>query len=241
MHMTFYGIPLYDWAVLGIFLLAWSGYTWFADYSQWADRGLPRMMEFHRQRWMRQLMEREMRMPDVILMGNFVNSAVFFASTAILITGGLVATLGASDKAREALTQLPFVATPPPGLWEFKVLTLVCVFIYAFVKFIWSVRLANYSSVLFNAAPMAGDESAEAYARELGKIVGLFGLHFNQGLRANFFALAVLGWWVNTWCFLIATALVCAVMYRREYRSKSRAVVREFQALCREFESDKKR
>lgn len=230
--MMLYNIPLVDWLALAMFVIAWIAYTWLADHSRWSAESLPSVMNFHRHRWMREILQREIRVPDTILMGNFVQGAVFFASTAILIVGGLVATLGASEKALDAITSLPFVSPTTQGLWELKVVSLVAVFVYAFVKFIWAVRLANYSSILFSAAPFSADHFDEEYAVELGNIIGLFGLHFNQGLRANFFALAILGWWINAYFFLVSTSLVLWVLYRREFRSKSLRAVNQLKKIA---------
>lgn len=214
-------IPLIDWIALALFFGVWVAYTWIADHSRWSDKSLPSVMNFHRHRWMCEVLQREIRVPDTIVMGNFVQSAVFFASTAILIIGGLVATLGASDKVLDAITVLPFVSPTTHGLWGLKVASAIGVYIYAFVKFIWAVRLANYSAILFSAAPFNAGNFNEEYAVELGKMIGLFGMHFNQGLRANFFALAILAWWINPYFFIASTFIVFYVLYRREFRSKS--------------------
>jgi uncharacterized membrane protein len=220
-------IPLIDWIALTLFFGVWVTYTWFADHSRWSGKSLPSVMNFHRHRWMREVLQREIRVPDTIVMGNFVQSAVFFASTAILIIGGLVAALGASDKALNAITALPFVSPTTQGLWGLKVASAIAVYMYAFVKFIWAVRLANYSSILFSAAPFSAGNLNEEYAVELGKMISLFGIHFNQGLRANFFALAILTWWINPYFFIASTGMVLYVLYRREFRSKSlKAVIR---------------
>ena len=227
-----YNIPHIDWLALLLFIIVWIAYTWLADHSRWSNKSLPSVMNFHRHRWMREILQREIRVPDTIIMGNFVQSAVFFASTAILVVGGLVTTLGASDKALEAISALPFVTPTTQGVWELKVVTLIVVFIYAFVKFIWAVRLANYSSILFSAAPFNVAHFDEDYARELGNIIGLFGLHFNQGLRANFFALAILGWWINAYFFLLSTCIVLWVLYRREFRSRSLRAVNELKLIA---------
>ena len=44
---------------------------------------------------------------------------------------------------------------------------------------------------------------------------------FNQGLRAYYFSLAALGWFVGPWVFMAATTLVVIVLYVREYRSSA--------------------
>lgn len=225
-------IPLIDWIALAIFFGGWITYTWFADHSRWSGKSLPRVMDFHRHRWMCEVLQREVRVPDTIVMGNFVQSAVFFASTAILIIGGLVAALGASDKVLGALTTLPFVSPTPQGLWGLKVASAITVYIYAFVKFIWAVRLANYSAILFSAAPFSAGKFSDEYAIELGKMIGLFGLHFNHGLRANFFALAMLAWWINPYFFIASTCIVLYVLYRREFRSKSLQAVNRLKQIA---------
>lgn len=230
--MMLYDIPIIDWLALLSFIMVWIAYTWLADFSRWSKNSLPSIMNFHRHRWMREILQREIRVPDTIIMGNFVQSAVFFASTAILIVGGLVTTLGASDKALEAVTALPFVSPSSQGLWELKLVSLIVVFIYAFVKFIWAVRLANYSSILFSAAPFGTGPINEEYAIELGKMIALFGLHFNQGLRANFFALAMLGWWFSAYFFFVSTCIVLWVLYRREFRSKSLRAVSQLRQIA---------
>lgn len=225
-------IPPIDWIALAIFVGVWVTYTWFSDHSRWSKKSLPSVMNFHRHRWMCEVLKREVRVPDTIVMGNFVHSAVFFASTAILIIGGLVATLGASDKVLDAITALPFVSSTTQALWGLKVASAIAVFIYAFVKFIWAVRLANYSSILFSAAPYNEGNYNEEYAVELGKMIGLFGIHFNQGLRANFFALAILTWWINPYFFIASTGMILYVLYRREFRSKSLRAVNRLKEIA---------
>jgi uncharacterized membrane protein len=78
---------------------------------------------------MREVLQYEIRVPDAIVMGNFVQSTVFFASTAILIIGGLGAALGASYKASDAITLIPFVSPPTQGLRGLKVASVIAVFI----------------------------------------------------------------------------------------------------------------
>lgn len=41
----------------------------------------------------------------------------------------------------------------------------------------------------------------------------------NQGLRAYYFSLAALGWFVNQWVFMPPTTLVMGLLYWRDYHS----------------------
>ena len=58
-------------------------------------------------------------------------------------------------------------------------------------------------------------------------IVALFGVvwlaiyNFNLGLRAYYFSLALLTWFVHPLLFVIASSWVVGVLYRREFRSRT--------------------
>ena len=49
--------------------------------------------------------------------------------------------------------------------------------------------------------------------------------HFMRGIRAYFFALALLSWFVHPILFLAATTWVVLVIYRREFRSQSLHII----------------
>lgn len=61
----------------------------------------------------------------------------------------------------------------------------------------------------------------DAYAQRAAEVSTLALKDFNQGLRAYYFSLAALGWFVNAWVFMLATTLVMAVLYWREYHSQA--------------------
>ena len=63
-------------------------------------------------------------------------------------------------------------------------------------------------------------------AERAARINGLAGRHQNQGLRAFYFALAALAWFVHPVAFIIATMWVVAVLHRRDFRSRSQRIVR---------------
>jgi uncharacterized membrane protein len=45
--------------------------------------------------------------------------------------------------------------------------------------------------------------------------------HFNLGLRACYFSLALVTWFVHPVVFIVCTAWVVAVLYRREFYSRT--------------------
>lgn len=203
------------------FLLCWAGYTWYADRER-RRPSLMRTMHRYRQLWMRSMLGRDNRMVDVQILGNLMRSASFFASTAMFIIGGLVAVLGARVEAMGLLRELPFVAESPPLLWDLKILLLVVLFVYAFFKFTWSYRQYNYCLILLGSVPgpsQLTDESRRI-AERAATIATSTARHFNRGMRAYYFGLAALSWFLHPWLFIALTAWVVLVLYRREFRSR---------------------
>jgi uncharacterized membrane protein len=211
-------IPSSDILSLIWFVVIWVGYTWYADRGAWRQRSLRAVMHAHREEWMRQMVLRDNRVADVNIMRNLLQGVSFFASTTLLILAGLLAILGASDRGIEIVRALPFAAATTPGQWELKLLVLGVIFVHAFFKFTWALRQFNYCSVLIGAAPKSADSD---YARRAAEVSTHASKDFNQGLRAYYFGLAALGWFVHPWVFVGATTLVTMVLYLREHHSRT--------------------
>ena len=218
-----------DYAALGWFLLCWASYTWLADYSRLRNSSISAAMARHRHRWMREMLARDLRMVDTQILGNLITGIGFFSSTSILMIGGLFAFLGAAEQAVGALSLIPFVAQTGALEWEIKVLLLIAIFVYAFFKFAWSFRLANFCSILVGAAPHrpASEAEAEAVARRAAELSIQVSHQFNRGLRAFFFALAAFTWFLHPVALAVSTVGVVLLMRHREFGSPALAIIRE--------------
>lgn len=218
-----------DLVAVGWFLVAWVAYTWVADHSPMHRRSMTAAMAEMRVRWMLNLVQRDNRIVDSQILGNLLQGTAFFASTSILLVGALAAGLGATERAVAVLGELPVVAPTTALSWEIKILLMMAVFVYAFFKFGWAFRLFNYCSILMGAVPIdPADPDAERIARCASRVNGLAARHFNWGLRAYFFALAALGWFIHPYVFIATTTWVVVVLYRREFASKSLDAVKSF-------------
>lgn len=202
------------------FFAAWLGYTIYADRDGGAHN-LNTAMRDYRRLWMRRMLDREVRMVDTQILGNLMRSMSFFASTTMFIIAGLVAVLGARDKAMTMLRELPFTIESSTVLWDLKVLLLIGIFVYAFFKFTWAFRHYNYCLILVGAVPAHDrlDEECEQIAERAARIANSTGRHFNRGIRAYYFGLAALGWFLHPGIFMVLSSWVVLVLYRREYRS----------------------
>ena len=229
MAMLVLALTFWDYFALAWFIACWAGFTFYADYGPARHRSMTYVMNRYRLRWMMVMLRRENRMVDAAILGTLLNGAAFFASTTIFVIGGLLAALSAGDVAAAILTELPFTIDTTRTVWETKVLVLVGIMVFAFFKFAWAFRLFNYSSVVIGATSLEHEDDVDgpAMAERAAGINGLAARHFNRGLRAYFFALAALAWFIHPWLFIIASAWVVCVVQRREFRSRSLKLVRE--------------
>jgi uncharacterized membrane protein len=214
-------VTTFDCFALGYFLASWIG---FGQFSQWRARAHPSLigaLRVFRQRWMERACQRENQQSDVAMLGNLVHGARFFASTTVLILGGLFALLGTTQKVIEVVAELPFTGPFAVWLWEAKALLLIYIFIYAFFKFIWSALQYNALSIIVGAAP---DREATASARDpyivsAANVAILAGESFNHGIRAYYFSMAAATWFLHPLALVIAATWVAYVLYRREFAS----------------------
>jgi uncharacterized membrane protein len=216
--------PYLDWeeiSALVFFLLCCTGYAWFSEHSSNRENTLLAVTNRYRTLWMREMLRRDNRSLDAIMIGNLQRSITFFANTSIFLLLGLITMLGYHERALPIISTIPFSKPNTPLWWEIKILLLILIFIYAFFKYTWSLRQYNYASIFISAAPRHDERLDEhaAIAEKGGYLVGNAAKHFNNGLRAYYFGLAALAWFIHPYIFMAATAWVVFVTYRREYRS----------------------
>jgi uncharacterized membrane protein len=220
-------LPLIDSIALTWFLLMWIGYDRFAEYWSRSHASLLCHVNEARHAWMLRLTYRENRIADVALMANLSSSPTFFASTTIIIIGGLFAMLGGTSKVVHVVQEIPFSVDVPEQVWNFKIIVLICIFVFAFFRFTWALRQFNFCSIMIGSAPNLADykdgpDSARVdFADRSGKLVALAGESFNDGLRGYYFAIAAMTWFVQPLFYMVATSVVVVVLYFREFHSSA--------------------
>lgn len=222
--MTVDGFTPLNIAALAFFLVCWFGYARLSAYVVRSGDSVVARMDKQRHKWMENMAQREMRMVDTQIIAMLAQGNAFFASTSVFIIAGLVAVLGSTDEARALLKGVPYVAIDSRLLWEAKLVVMIGIFIYAFFKFAWAYRQSLYVSIAIGATPdWSGDNDAECLrqASLAARLSSLVAYHHNAGLRAYYFGISVLAWFVHPIAFIIATAIVVLVVYRRENRSRA--------------------
>ncbi len=222
-------LPWADWLALLVFFAGWAGYATWAKRRATVRPSLLALTNRERLRWMMQTTWRDNRVVDGVVVQNLSSSPSFFASTTILIIGGLLAVLSATDRASELVREIPFAARTSLIVFDLKLVLLTGIFVYAFFRFTWSLRQYTFGALLVAAAPdhksWRDQAQRDAFAQRAGRLMGLAAETFNDGLRSYYFAFAAVAWFISPWAFMAGTAGVVFILYRREFHSEVLAVL----------------
>lgn len=219
MKLSFY---ILDLVAIGFFFICWIGYAQYANIKGKSKCSLLGVMPSYRTKWMENMVVREHKIVDSNIVGNLMRMITFFASTTILIIAVIFAGLGAADKVSEFASNLPFVTVPSLAMQEIRMIILLLIFIYAFFKFTWSLRQNNFVLILIGSArEKREDQPQEDLIEKLSGLETLAAQSFNYGLRAYYFALPIMAWFIHPVLFMFATIVIVLVLNRREFHSET--------------------
>ncbi|MEQ8953976.1 MAG: DUF599 domain-containing protein [Gammaproteobacteria bacterium] len=213
------------------FIACWFGYAQFARRAARNRNSLSSVLYRYRKEWVRKLSQTGMSEVDGELLSSLEKQVSFMASTSLLILASLVTVLSAASEMFLNLDNLSFVTAVPVETIQLKLILMICIFIYAFFTFSWAIRQYGFCFILFGSSfhtvkyyKEADDYSAQAASRDyksVAKVLDRAAHSYNFGIRAYYFAMAVLAWFINAWLFIIACGITVTVLYRREFLSRS--------------------
>ncbi|MGF1502578.1 MAG: DUF599 domain-containing protein [Paracoccaceae bacterium] len=211
-----------DLAALACLAVAWTGLTLAIERSHARHPSMSRLMDGYRRAWFEQIAGREVRIMDTQLLTLLRAGAAFFASTCLIAIGGVAALIGEADLLVGLVADLGAEDAGRVPVWEAKLLVILLIMVNAFLKFVWSHRLFGYTAVLMGAIPPAGDGGCAAAVARANAVDRAAARSFNRGLRAIYFAIATLAWFLGPVPFAVAVFLTTAMLVRREFFSASR-------------------
>ncbi|MEM7546287.1 MAG: DUF599 family protein [Pseudomonadota bacterium] len=223
-------LTLWDALALGYTALAFWGIGWSVKHHPRGWLSTAEMVSAYRRLWMRRAARRDVRVTDITLLGLLRNGTSFLASMTMFAIGGAVALLGQIDLLESLAIDVAGGFDAPRSTQQVKLLCLIALLAYAFLKFIWSVRIFGYCAVVMGAMPgdqaADTDEEIEREANRAAELNRIAARNFNEGLRAIYFSLALLTWFLGPLALSIATTVTAYVLFRREFASGTRAALR---------------
>lgn len=182
--------------------------------------------------WAISLAERPIsgRVVDAALLATLNNSAVFFASSALLALGAFLSLTVSPDRMRVALDAMgalgPQSAIDAP-VFLVKTATACGLLGWAFLKFSWSMRQIAFACALSGAFGDAATRPTPAtHVQAFAELTSLASESFNSGLRAFYWSFASCCWLLSPWLCAFCSAALAFGLWRREFRSDT------LRALC---------
>ncbi|MGH1368187.1 MAG: DUF599 domain-containing protein [Maritimibacter sp.] len=217
----------WDFVALALLLICWQGIGWRIEHSSAARPSTSRVVAQYRRDWMVQLVTRQPRIFDSAVLATLREGTSFFASACMLAIGGGLALLGNTDRIQGVASEFTDTATPDL-VWEVKILVLILLLASGFLAFVWSHRLFGYCAVVMASVPNdPNDPSAYSRAAKAAEININAARSFNRGLRAVYFSMAALTWLLGGPALILGTLVTVVVLWRREFGSASRAVLKQ--------------
>lgn len=223
-----------DFIACSFFIVIWLLFVFLVEKSRWRDRCLSSQMNKHRAAWMQVMLQRDLRIVDTSIIAGLQQGTAYFSSVTMFAIGGCFALFGSAERVHNVFENLHLNSEESSYFWEAKVLGLALILSYAFFKFGWAYRLYHYCSIVMGAVPIASSQASEvghenselnSIAVQAANLNILAGRHFNAGLRGMFFSIGFLGWFAGPYVFMAATALIFAVLVRRQFFSQALKIV----------------
>lgn len=214
-----------DGIAVGLLFAAWLGIGLMIERESQTRPSTSALMRRYRRDWMREFVTRQPRIFDANILSTLRQGTTFFASACMIAIGGGLALLGNTERLRGVARDLT-LDSAPEVVWEIKILLALLLVASAFLKFVWSHRLFGYCAVVMASIPNEPDDpQAAPRAAQAAELNITASRSFNRGLRSVYFALAALAWLLGAIPLILATLAAFLVLYRREFRSRSRTIL----------------
>jgi uncharacterized membrane protein len=177
------------------------------------------IMNMQRRHWVANAARRESPF-DAILSGNIMGSVSFLASTSVLLVLAVFAVFGQLPTLMEALDSLSFDRNLTVIDVQIHLVVMLAMFVLAFFAFTLSLRQFNHFCIMLGALDHdrpTSDEEIEAIAQ----MNALGAKNFNSGIRAYYFSVATVAWFVSEWVGVATCLATVLVLAHREFFSSS--------------------
>ena len=200
-------------------LLCYFAYNIIVPQVEKLRPSLSTIMNMQRRRWVANATQRESPF-DAILSGNIMGSVSFLASTAVLLILAIFAVFGQVPALMTTLNSLSLERIYTVTDVQLHLVVMLAMFVLAFFSFTLSLRQLNHFCIKLgavdNSEPTTEEENqANTPKKELGART------FNSGVRAYYFSVATVAWFVSEWLPIITCVATILILAHREFFSSA--------------------
>jgi uncharacterized membrane protein len=200
-------------------LICYLGYNVIVPVVERWRPSLSVIMNMQRRRWVANATLRESPF-DAILSGNIMGSVSFLASTAVLLILAIIAVFGQIPTIMSALESLQLDRTYSVLDVQLHLVVMLAMFVMAFFAFTLSLRQFNHFCIMLGAL----DHSSPTSEEEINAITAMNALgarNFNSGIRAYYFSVSTVAWFVSEWLPIAACLVTIGILAHREFFSSA--------------------
>jgi uncharacterized membrane protein len=219
-------------------LLCYIAYNIIVPQVEKLRPSLSVIMNMQRRRWVANASRRDNPF-DAILSGNIMGSVSFLASTAVLLILAIFTLFGQVPSLMEALNSLSFNRLYSSADIQLHLLVMLAMYVLAFFAFTLSLRQFNHFCIMLGAM----DHSEPTSDEELDAITRMNALgakNFNSGIRAYYFSVATVAWFVSEWLPIAASIATILILAHREFFSSSHRTAASAAVIAARRQQDKK-
>ncbi|MDV3253618.1 DUF599 domain-containing protein [Devosia sp. BK] len=198
-------------------LLAYYAYNLLVPLVEKRRPSLSSIMNMQRRRWVSNATRRETPF-DAILSGNIMGSVSFLASTSVLLVLAVFAVFGQVPAVMDTLGTLLVQHSFTVADVQIHLMVMLTMFVLAFFAFTLSLRQFNHFCIMLGALDhdrVTSEEEIDAITR----MNGLGAKNFNSGIRAYYFAVSTVAWFVSEWLAVVACLVTILIIAHREFFS----------------------
>jgi uncharacterized membrane protein len=219
-------------------IACWLAYNFAVPLIERTRPSLSVIMSLQRRRWVANATRRESPL-DAILSANLMQAVSLLASTSMLIVLAIFAGFGAVPQLMETLSSLGLGHEVTPQAMQVQLLVLVTIFASSFFAFTLSLRQFNHFCIMIGAI-VHDQPSTEEEIDAIAMLNSLAAKNFNNGIRAYYFAVPAVTWFVSPLLAIAVTFVTTLFIVHREFFSSAHRISASVAVIASRREQQKK-
>ncbi len=164
--------------------------------------------------WVKHIHEKELGILAVQTMRNWTMSATFLASTAILLSLGILSFALTTDGLNEIAHEFNYFGSQTHAILLIKALFLGADFMFSFISFVLAVRFYNHASFLINI-PLNYHLSINS--ESVTTAINQGALCYNLGMRGYYLSIPLIFWLLGPVWMCIFSIIVTFIAYKLDH------------------------
>ena len=217
-------------------LICWFAYNYGVPLLEKHRPSLSVIMSMQRRRWVANAVTRDTPL-DAILSGNLMGSVSFLASTSSILALGVFTAFGNLTALMGTLNTVGVRVSYTTQDVQIHLFTLLAIFVLSFFSFTLALRQFNHFCILLGAIDHSGHTTADEITA-IAQLNSLAAKNFNNGIRAYYFAVPMVFWFVSEWVSIVVSLMTVGFLIHREFFSSAHRVAASVAVLASRREQE---